>query len=265
MWVSPMQLVHKQVPFYLEHTELEKLRGSTSPPPGLESEQCPLNSPYRSPGEEPPRKSTNKMPSCHFWERQPSKVGRQPSQASVSDGNDSEGQGCDGTSTTSTDCPDARAGSDIMESNLPTWTTKWLGDNAVVSSAKPTNRCRRMQSFQVVWCFERSNKPDMKDTKNLLMSMANKCNANVACIKKAEKFLSYLGKCTHDYVLVTDWREVKPCIEMLETMPDDSLPKFVAVICQQKKQYENASYWATNLNNPRVQINVLLDFKESPG
>jgi len=50
------------------------------------------------------------------------------------------------------------------------------------------------------------------------------------------------------YVLVTDWREAKPCMEILARRNAQSRPVFTVVICEVMGQYGRASRWAESLS-----------------
>lgn len=67
--------------------------------------------------------------------------------------------------------------------------------------------------------------------------------------------------------MVTDWREAKPCIDLLENMnPGGLKPVMMVVICELPRQYENAILWAQSRGmNTTMPVFVLRGLEDPPG
>lgn len=86
-------------------------------------------------------------------------------------------------------------------------------------------------------------------------------------IKKANKFAMWLltARCK-PFILVTDWREVKPCLQVLEPQPMEKKPVFTMVLCDaSQNNYERAQQWASSLPPRKDPVHAVssLDFLRS--
>jgi len=69
--------------------------------------------------------------------------------------------------------------------------------------------------------------------------------AELLCLRKAKQFEAWSRKPgTKPYVLLTDWREAKPCMDILAGRGPQNKPVFTVVICEVRGQYGRASRWA---------------------
>lgn len=112
---------------------------------------------------------------------------------------------------------------------------------AASSSRKP--RRRTQHAFQVLWCHERCHKQDAATLRAQLQLCSSQFGAELVCEKTSLKFQAWLQSRSKEskdmgYVLVSDWRQLKPCLECLE-----DLPAAVVVLCDQPKTEEKAKLW----------------------
>jgi len=72
--------------------------------------------------------------------------------------------------------------------------------------------------------------------------------ATLVCLKKAGKFASWLAYGPQlPYILLTDWREVKPCMQAAAQERPKSRPTLTVVLAEMPQQFERASIWAQGL------------------
>jgi len=105
--------------------------------------------------------------------------------------------------------------------------------------------------WRLVWCHERIHKQGQIeiDRRNGVEDAAAGVGAELLCLKKAKQFEH--GSCrpgTMPYILLTDWREVKPCMEIMQGHKPQKRPVFIVVICEVNRQYARATRWVQNLS-----------------
>lgn len=99
--------------------------------------------------------------------------------------------------------------------------------------------------FYVVWCHEHCHKSHNEAQKMRLNDLCCEHGASLVCHKKAAKFGAWLSSNEHpNYVLITDWREAKPCIDITSTGC-----RFAQMIvyCDTEVTFRKASEWAKRL------------------
>lgn len=118
-------------------------------------------------------------------------------------------------------------------------------------------RRARGQSWYVVWCHERVHKEEYRACRTLLHECLAPSQGQLLCLKKPIKFQEHLQRelsCARSarrpYVLITDWREAKPCMTILEFCADNP-PELFAILCQNTKQASRARSWAGTVSKGR--------------
>jgi len=168
----------------------------------------------------------------------------------------------------SSPCSDATQ--DAQEAPAPTWPgcgADSLAD-AADEGAGEVGRKRPDKSkprTQLVWLHERCCKPypEKQAFRRMLKEVANSFGSTTALLKKSTKFQKHLETTDNKCMLVTDWREVKPCMQMLSTLPAQLQPLFIAVSCDHALQYETACQWAIQVDSP-TPVYVFQDLESSP-
>jgi len=121
--------------------------------------------------------------------------------------------------------------------------------------------------WSLVWCSERCFKEDNAQRREVLEDLAESAGASLVSFKKASKFAIWLVNTPHKpFILVTDWREVKPCLQVSELQPVEYQPVFTVVLCDSdQKNYERAQLWASSLPPRKDPVHVVssLDFLQS--
>mmetsp|Transcript_69653 Transcript_69653/g.201960 ORF Transcript_69653/g.201960 Transcript_69653/m.201960 type:complete len:346 (+) Transcript_69653:185-1222(+) len=101
----------------------------------------------------------------------------------------------------------------------------------------------------VLWCNERACKPEHEGERSKMAEIAAKYNGSLLCMKKAKTFGSWAGrggsKCDR-YVLVTDRRELKPCLRIL-AQERCRAPLAVITICDYEKSSQRIESWLNDL------------------
>lgn len=106
---------------------------------------------------------------------------------------------------------------------------------------------------------------ECKKLRKMLRRKAQQYGAELLCLKKAHMFQQWLSVATERYVLFTDWREVKHCIEAVALQGPEGRPMFTSVFCIDTKQQCRADHWVSTLaaRTDPIYINGSLSFAES--
>jgi len=103
-------------------------------------------------------------------------------------------------------------------------------------------------SWQLVWCHERCHKEDCDKTRAAIDDAAGGSQASLLCLKKAAKYAAWLDQARRPpHALLTDWREVKPCLQAAALHPPCNRPVLTVILCELPKHYERAAAWAQAL------------------
>ena len=68
----------------------------------------------------------------------------------------------------------------------------------------------------LVWCFEHCQKPEQDELRAQMRNLAEMFGFNFLCFKKWMGFQSWLQGRTGSVLLVAEWREAKPIMEVLD-------------------------------------------------
>lgn len=106
-----------------------------------------------------------------------------------------------------------------------------------------------LTSWNIVWCSERCYKAENDERRERLSELAQAAGATLVLLKKAHKFAAWLAKAQRPpYILLTDWREAKPSLQVAAQEPVHNQPVFSLVVCDdEEKAYERAKQWMEEL------------------
>merc|ERR1719284_57455 len=91
-------------------------------------------------------------------------------------------------------------------------------------------------SWQLIWCHERCHKHDCDGKRAIIVNAAEESQASPVCLKKAAKYAAWLEQAQRPpYALLTDWREVKPCLDAAKLHPPRNHPVFTVILCELPK------------------------------
>lgn len=117
---------------------------------------------------------------------------------------------------------------------------------------EPTVEChkkgsRGAQGQRVVWCHEHCHKSHNDVRRKELWRLCRDHGASLVCHKKAAKFETWLGNTLQqNYILVTDWREAKPCMD-IGIMKEKAMFTEMIVYCENEQTFKKATDWASSL------------------
>jgi len=118
-------------------------------------------------------------------------------------------------------------------------------------------------SWLLIWCHERCYKPERSALRAHLTEVAMSLSAGILCVKKAVKYEAWMKRTNNKFhVLITDWREAKPCVHAVEeSQQEDSWPEMIIILCDLPKSHENAVQWAAK-QTCKAPIRVVLEGQE---
>jgi len=118
-------------------------------------------------------------------------------------------------------------------------------------------------SWKLVWCYEHCHKEECSSQRRALAAASQKHCASFVPVKKAAKLGYWIAKqCRAPYVLVTDWRELKPCLDMFKQHDNTNHPSFTVVVCAHPRSFEKASQWARRISPCRLHVCKSVDSVE---
>lgn len=120
--------------------------------------------------------------------------------------------------------------------------------------------------WQLIWCHERCHKQDCDDKRFIITEAAEESGASLLCLKKAAKYSMWMEQAQRPpYALLTDWREVKPCLQAAALHPPRNQPAFTVIFCELPKQYERASAWVQSLPVRSDPVHICRDVNTLKG
>jgi len=148
------------------------------------------------------------------------------------------------------------------------WCPRSLPDFSTIAGSDQTE-CSEPEEFssstpctwRLVWCHERCHKREAEPRRRLLAEAAKMAGASLICLKKAGKFAAWLAKDQRPpYLLLTDWREVKPCMQAAAREHVSNQPVFTVVLCEEsRRHFDRASTWAESLPARADPVHVCTD------
>jgi len=116
---------------------------------------------------------------------------------------------------------------------------------------------QQSQLRYMVWCEERCNKADQATYQQSIAKVSRRLGAHMVLIKKADKFNAWLQREKRaPYALLSSWRELKPCINIVMSYPPEERPRQIVLLADQKHDFERASRWVAGAAPP-VTITIM--------
>mmetsp|Transcript_16752 Transcript_16752/g.48975 ORF Transcript_16752/g.48975 Transcript_16752/m.48975 type:complete len:184 (-) Transcript_16752:121-672(-) len=112
--------------------------------------------------------------------------------------------------------------------------------------------------WRLLWCQDTAFKPAGTDERAVLSKMTSENHGSFDYIKKGCRLPQWLLH--HEpkaYVLVSAWREAKPCMAALAAAEQAHQPAIVVLLCECQRQVKHARRWA--IGRPNVCICRSLD------
>mmetsp|Transcript_90641 Transcript_90641/g.255548 ORF Transcript_90641/g.255548 Transcript_90641/m.255548 type:complete len:295 (-) Transcript_90641:55-939(-) len=104
----------------------------------------------------------------------------------------------------------------------------------------------------LIWCHERCHKLDRASVREELWRMASAAGGRLCCMKKGQKYADWakssgLAQGT-PHVLLTDWREAKPCLEKMACMAGAfAMPSAILLLNEDPKHEPRIRDWAESV------------------
>jgi len=116
-----------------------------------------------------------------------------------------------------------------------------------------------------VWCHERCHKEESQPKRLSLLQAAVEVGGALVCFKKALKFeVRFLSdEPLPPFLLLTDWREVKLCLQAFERHSPRSWPVCTVVLAEETPQLSRATAWAEALPEGSPRVKVFADLAEA--
>lgn len=105
--------------------------------------------------------------------------------------------------------------------------------------------------WRLVWCHDRYQQQGLvkRARRRAFEDATAAVGASLLYLRKALEFKDWC--CTFDmspYILLTDWREAKPCMEIVRGLKAERQPVFMMVICEVSRERTRATRWAQSLS-----------------
>lgn len=105
-----------------------------------------------------------------------------------------------------------------------------------------------MAQWHLVWCNEQCHKHALESLHQEIFEIVDRENGVLVRLKKAAGVGRWLSRAPRpDFALLTDWREAKPCMQILDENDDFRRPRMTLVYVHGDKQFKQASRWAAKL------------------
>jgi len=115
-------------------------------------------------------------------------------------------------------------------------------------------------AWRLAWCHEHCHKVCNDDRRRSLWHISRRCGASLVCLKKAARFAMWLTSASRPrYVLLTDWREAKPCMSFI---PNHTTPTVTVVHADCDQTFRKASEWVKQLPPEFGPAVVVRDLEE---
>lgn len=122
--------------------------------------------------------------------------------------------------------------------------------------------------WSLAWCHERCHKQESDALRESIQASVRKAGGDLVCLKKAQKFATWVASATQQpYVLLSDWREIKPCVQVIAQYATHNFPAMIVVCLDQPKQYKRVAEWASTLAQQgfREHVQIIRDLSELSG
>jgi len=114
--------------------------------------------------------------------------------------------------------------------------------------------------WTLVWCHERCCKQESAWKQAAIGDTAHDLGATLVYIRKAKQFATWTAQAgPSPRGLLTDWVEVKTCLEAAEACPPSARPAFVVIYCELPKSRARAAAWAAARSPLATPVRVLAD------
>mmetsp|Transcript_19364 Transcript_19364/g.55527 ORF Transcript_19364/g.55527 Transcript_19364/m.55527 type:complete len:357 (-) Transcript_19364:50-1120(-) len=116
----------------------------------------------------------------------------------------------------------------------------------------------RSSAFRAVWCFERCFKDEEEPVRSAITEAVTSLGGSLFCYKKAKTFEARAAHMRpQSYALITDGREVRPCVQALAALPHNQ-PALIVVLSENAKHADRVARWAQGLPSEGFHVPVFV-------
>eukprot|EP00930_Biecheleria_cincta_P084407 TRINITY_DN73886_c0_g1_i1.p1 TRINITY_DN73886_c0_g1~~TRINITY_DN73886_c0_g1_i1.p1 ORF type:complete len:309 (-),score=51.54 TRINITY_DN73886_c0_g1_i1:164-1057(-) len=98
----------------------------------------------------------------------------------------------------------------------------------------------------MVFCYEQALEDPLLDTCSMLVSELKAARGHLVRQERAREFYGWLQYSSMPYILMADWHEIEPCIEVLQECPQSWMPCAIYVISGPGEALACAKRWASS-------------------
>mmetsp|Transcript_118442 Transcript_118442/g.340094 ORF Transcript_118442/g.340094 Transcript_118442/m.340094 type:complete len:347 (-) Transcript_118442:440-1480(-) len=114
-------------------------------------------------------------------------------------------------------------------------------------SGAPTGAGTGPSAPEIIWCHEHCFKAAEEPTRDAIAKQVNQVGGQLTCFRKAKGFERWLSRSGRQrYVLLTDIREIRHCVQALAAMPD-RLPELIIINVEEAKGAQRITSYVREL------------------
>jgi len=111
--------------------------------------------------------------------------------------------------------------------------------------------------WTLLWCNERCHKLEVEGFREALREAVEEADGCLVCLKKAAVYERWINRQTlARSVLLCDWREAKPCLNVLEQCPENQ-PRCIIIYTDSERQHKAAVRWAETTKFSSFHVRVV--------
>jgi len=119
------------------------------------------------------------------------------------------------------------------------------------------------RTWNLVWCHEGCHRMACEAQREVLKTAARERGVSCVWFKKADKAALWLAQQrSSPFILLADWRELKPCISLLMEYNLMHDPRLIFGLCSTEKQFQRASTWVGKNSQGNVHVRRTTELKE---
>eukprot|EP00429_Kryptoperidinium_foliaceum_P056607 CAMPEP_0176081652 /NCGR_PEP_ID=MMETSP0120_2-20121206/40843_1 /TAXON_ID=160619 /ORGANISM="Kryptoperidinium foliaceum, Strain CCMP 1326" /LENGTH=230 /DNA_ID=CAMNT_0017415419 /DNA_START=3 /DNA_END=695 /DNA_ORIENTATION=+ len=121
-------------------------------------------------------------------------------------------------------------------------------------------RCDKSQdtdpSWRVIWCCERCFKAEEETLRQAVRDCARRLDGRFTCFKKSKAFSAWLSQRWQPHVLLSDGREIKPCVQALCGTLPSKWPLLIVVLQPNPVHAARTTAWAAKVSAEGFPLNL---------
>jgi len=113
----------------------------------------------------------------------------------------------------------------------------------------PFEQFEHRARWNLVWCHERCRKQENQPWHDALTKLARDAGGMLFCVKKAKSFEAWRNRPRSHapFILLTDGREVKPCMIEMARGSQRNRPLAIIVVSEHKRQSSRLAAWVKDI------------------